>query len=133
MLASVLFLLVTLGVGVLISTVSENQGQAVMLAFMTVLPQILLSGLIFPVDAMAAGFRWIAYVLPLKYFIDVARGVLVRGTATEALLPPLGMLAVLGVAVFTLAVLRFRRDVAPRTRGRRDPAAGRTVAEGVAS
>src|SRR5262245_109075 len=114
-LAAALFLLVTLGVGVLISTVSENQGQAVMLAFMTVLPQILLSGLIFPVEAMAAGVRWIAYLLPLKYFIDVARGVLVRGTATGALLLPLGMLALLGVTVFTLAVLRFRHDVAPRT------------------
>jgi ABC-2 type transport system permease protein len=113
-LAAALFLLVTLGVGVLISTVSENQGQAVMLAIMTLLPQFLLSGLIFPVEAMAAGVRWLAYVLPLKYFIEISRGVLIRGTPAGALLLPLGMLAVLGLAVFSLAVLRFRHDLAPR-------------------
>jgi ABC-2 type transport system permease protein len=128
-LAAGLFLLVTLGIGVLISTVSQNQGQAVMLAIMTLLPQVLLSGLIFPVDAMAAGVRWIAYLLPLKYFIEISRGVLVRGTPAGALLLPLGMLAVLGVAVFSLAVLRFRRDLAPRGGGRQTAEAERPMAE----
>jgi ABC-2 type transport system permease protein len=113
-LASALFLLVTLGMGVLISTVSENQGQAVMLALMTLLPQVLLSGLIFPIEAMAAGVRWIAYVLPLSYFIQVARGVLIRGTPLDALWLPIGMLGLLGVVVFSLSILRFRRDLAPR-------------------
>jgi len=113
-LASALFLLVTLGVGVLVSTVSQNQGQAVMLALMTLMPQILLSGLIFPVEAMAAGVRWIAYLLPLKYFIDIARGVLLPGAGFEALWMPLTMLAILGVLVFGLAIARFRRDLAPR-------------------
>ena len=114
-LAAGMFLLVTLGVGVLISTASENQGQAVMVALMTLLPQVLLSGLIFPVEAMAPGVRWIAYLLPLRYFIDVSRGVLVRGAPASALVFPLSMLAVLGVVVFSLAVLRFRRDLAPHT------------------
>jgi ABC-2 type transport system permease protein len=112
-LASALFLLVTLGLGVLISSVSENQGQAVMLALMTLLPQVLLSGLIFPVEAMAAGVRWIAYVLPLSYFIEAARGVLIRGTPLDALWLPIGMLGLLGVVVFSLSILRFRRDLAP--------------------
>jgi ABC-2 type transport system permease protein len=116
-LAAALFLLVTLGIGVLVSTVSQNQGQAVMLALMTLLPQILLSGLIFPVEAMAAGIRWIAYLLPLKYFIDVARGVLLRGTGIAALWQPMTMLAVLGVVVFGLAIARFRRDLAPKAAG----------------
>jgi ABC-2 type transport system permease protein len=116
-LAAAMFLLVTLGVGVLISTVSQNQGQAVMLALMTMLPQILLSGLIFPVEAMAAGVRWIAYLLPLKYFIDVSRGVLLRGAGFGALWLPLTMLAVLGVLVFGLAIARFRRDLAPKAAG----------------
>ena len=53
--------------GVLISTMSQNQGQAIQLAFMLVLPQVLLSGLIFPVSSMAAGVRWISYALPLTY------------------------------------------------------------------
>jgi ABC-2 type transport system permease protein len=123
-LGALLFLFVTVGVGVLISTVSETQGQAIQLAIMTMLPQILLSGLIFPLQAMAAGVRWIGYLLPLTYFVQVARGVMVRGAPFEALLLPLGMLAVLGVVVFGLSIARFRRDLAPSGRHRdRDPAA----------
>ena len=123
-LGAVLFLFVTVGIGVLISTVSENQGQAIQLAIMTMLPQILLSGLIFPLAAMAAGVRWIGYLLPLTYFVQVARGVMVRGAPFEALLLPLGMLAVLGVVVFGLSIARFRRDLAPSGRHRgADPAA----------
>jgi ABC-2 type transport system permease protein len=112
-LGGLLFLLVTTGMGVLISTVSQNQGQAIQLAIMTLLPQILLSGLIFPVSSMAAGVRWIAYLLPLKYFIDITRGVMLRGAPITSLWVPLLMLGVLGGAVLGLAVLRFRRDLAP--------------------
>jgi ABC-2 type transport system permease protein len=117
-LGALLFLFVTVGAGVLISTVSETQGQAIQLAIMTMLPQILLSGLIFPLDAMAAGVRWIGYLLPLTYFIQVARGVMVRGAPLDALLLPLGMLAVLGLAVLGLSIARFRRDLAPAGPGR---------------
>jgi ABC-2 type transport system permease protein len=119
-LGALLFLFVTVGIGVLISTVSETQGQAIQLAIMTMLPQILLSGLIFPLQAMAAGVRWIGYLLPLTYFVQVARGVMVRGAPFEALMFPLAMLAVLGAVVFGLSVARFRRDLAPAGR-RHDP------------
>jgi ABC-2 type transport system permease protein len=115
-LGALLFLFVTLGYGVLISTVSENQGQAIQLAIMTLLPQVLLSGLIFPLQAMAAGVRWIGYLLPLTYFIQISRGVMVRGTPLSALAVPLLALAALGLAVFTLSVIRFRRDLAPTGR-----------------
>jgi ABC-2 type transport system permease protein len=117
-LGATLFLFVTLGLGVLVSTVSQNQGQAIQLALMVLLPQILLSGMIFPLASMAAGVRWIGYVLPLTYFIQVSRGVMVRGTPIGALVLPLSMLAVLGVAVFGLSVVRFRRDLAPAGRAR---------------
>jgi ABC-2 type transport system permease protein len=122
-LGALLFLFVTLSIGVLISSLSENQGQAIQLTMMTLLPQILLSGFVFPVASMAPGVRWIAYLLPLKYFIDVARGVMVRGAPLGALWFPLVMLAVLGIAVFTLSLLRFRRDLAP-TRAARAVAPG---------
>ncbi len=116
---ALLFLFVALGMGVLISTVSENQGQAIQLAIMTLLPQILLSGMIFPLDSVAIGVRWISYFLPLTYFVEIARGVMVRGAPFDALLFPIGMLGVLAVAVFTLSVLRFQRDLAPSAgRGR---------------
>jgi ABC-2 type transport system permease protein len=118
-LGSLLFLFVTLGLGVLISGVSENQGQAIQLALMILLPQVLLSGLIFPLDSMAAGVRWIGYLLPLTYFIEISRGVMIRGAPLGALIQPMLLLGLLGLVVFTLALLRFRRDLAPaeRTRG----------------
>jgi ABC-2 type transport system permease protein len=116
-----LFLFVTLGLGVLISTVSENQGQAIQLAILTLLPQVLLSGMIFPLESMAAGVRWIGYLLPLTYFTQISRGVLIRGAPIDSLAVPLAALAVLGVVVFSLSVVRFRRDLAPSgARSRRD-------------
>jgi ABC-2 type transport system permease protein len=118
-LGAALFLLVTLGMGVLVSTVSQNQGQAIQLAFMLVLPQVLLSGLIFPVSAMAVGVRWISYVLPLTYFIEVSRGVMLKDTPISALWEPIALLAVLAVAVLGLAVTRFRADLAPAGRTKR--------------
>jgi ABC transporter DrrB family efflux protein len=112
-LGALLFLFVTLGMGVLISSVSENQGQAIQLAIMALLPQVLLSGLIFPVSSMAPGVRWIAYLLPLTYFTQISRGVMIRGTDLAALWQPFVYLTILGVAVVVLATLRFRRDLAP--------------------
>jgi ABC-2 type transport system permease protein len=122
---AILFLFVTLGIGVLISTVSENQGQAIQLALIFLLPQVLLSGMMFPLEAMPTVIRWIGYTLPLTYFIEIARGVMVRGAPFDSLLMPLGMLALLGLAAFSLAVLRFRRDLAPA--GEATPDGGATA------
>jgi ABC-2 type transport system permease protein len=121
-LGSLLFLFVTLGTGVWISTVSQNQAQAIQLAIMTLLPQVLLSGLIFPVSSMGAGVRWISYVLPLTYFTEISRGVMLRGAGLVALWPSFAFLAVLGLAVMALATLRFRRDLAPAPVRRPAPA-----------
>src|SRR6266700_3747651 len=84
-LGALLFLFVTLGIGVLISSVSQNQGQAIQLAVMTLLPQVLLSGLIFPLSSIVAGVRWIAYLLPLTYFNEISRGVMLRAEPIGAL------------------------------------------------
>ena len=128
-LGATLFLFVTSGFGILVSSVSQNQGQAIQLAFMTLLPQILLSGMIFPLAAIPIGVRWISYLLPLTYFIDISRGVLVRGAPLDALWLPLTALAVMAVLVFGFSVLRFRRDLAPAPSHGRKPA----VAESPAS
>jgi ABC-2 type transport system permease protein len=120
-LGCLLFLFVTLGVGVMISTVSQNQGQAIQLALMALLPQVMLSGLIFPVSSMAAGVRWISYVLPLTYFTEISRGVMLRGTGLGALWPSFAYLVALGVVVMALATLRFRRDLAPEPARRLNP------------
>ena len=112
-LGALLFLFVTLGMGVLISTVSENQGQAIQLAILAVLPEVLLSGLIFPLSSIAVGVRWIAYILPLTYFNQIARGVMLRGASITALWRPFLYLGLLGAVTGALAVLRFRRFLAP--------------------
>ena len=112
-LGALMFLFVALGLGVLISSVSENQAQSIQLALMTVLPQIMLSGIIFPLSSMAPGVRWIGYLLPLTYFNDVAKGVMIRGAGLGDLLMPLGLLTLLGAVIFGLAVIRFARQFRP--------------------
>jgi ABC-2 type transport system permease protein len=111
--AAIMFLFVALGIGVLISSVSENQAQAIQLALMTVLPQIMLSGIIFPLSSMPAGISWIGYLLPLTYFNMVAKGVMVRGAGLADLLLPIGLLILLGSVIFGLAVIRFARQLRP--------------------
>ncbi len=118
-LGALLFVFVTLGIGVLISTVSQNQGQAIQLAVMTMLPQVLLSGLIFPLSSIAAGVRWIAYLLPLTYFNEISRGVMLRAEPIGPLWQPFAFLAVLGLIIVSLAILRFRSDLAPASAHRR--------------
>ncbi len=108
-----LFLFVVLGLGVFISTISANVGQAIQTAFFFLLPQILLSGIIFPLDAIPWGVRWISYLLPLTYFTMISQGVMLRGAPLDSLWFPLLMLTILAVVVFTGAVLRFRRTLAP--------------------
>ncbi len=112
-LGSLLFLFVTVGTGVVISSVSQTQAQAMQLAVFTMVPQFLLSGLFFPLYSMPWAVRWIGYLLPLTWFIKVARGVMVRGTPIDALWLPLLVLTVMAAAVFITATLRFRRDLAP--------------------
>jgi ABC-2 type transport system permease protein len=119
-LGALLFVFVTLGTGVLISSVSQNQGQAIQLAVMVMLPQVLLSGLIFPLTSIVSGVRWISYLLPLTYFNEISRGVMLKAEPIGPLWQPFLFLALLGAVVVTLATLRFRAYLAPaRARGRR--------------
>jgi ABC-2 type transport system permease protein len=112
-LGALLFVFVTLGLGVLISSVSQTQGQAIQLAVMTLLPQVLLSGLIFPLASIVVGVRWIAYLLPLTYFTEISRGVMLRAEPIGSLWPPFVYLALLGAAVTGMATWRFRAFLAP--------------------
>lgn len=119
-----LFLFTVLGLGVFISTISRTTGQAIQTAFFFLLPQILLSGMIFPLDAMAAGVRWIGYLLPLTYFTMISQGVMLRGASFASLWLPFCVLAVMAAVVFVGATMRFRADLAPGRRSR-----GTAVAE----
>ena len=129
-LGAAIFLFVTLGLGVFISTISQTAGQAIQTAFFFLLPQILLSGMIFPLEAMAAGVRWIGYLLPLTYFTMISQGVMLRGAPISSLWLPFVVLTVMAVVVFTGATLRFRRDLAPGSAGgpaQTEPAAADAV------
>lgn len=121
------FLFVVLGLGVAISTVSQSQGEAIQLAIMTLLPQIMLSGMIFPLESMAPGVRWIGYLLPLTWFVIGMRGIFLKGSDAAVLALPFGILVVMAVVVFGVALIRFRRDLAPK---QRDPVDGTPVDDG---
>jgi ABC-2 type transport system permease protein len=129
-LGALLFLFVTLGIGVLISSVSQNSGQAIQLAMMIMLPQILLSGLVFPLSSVPVGVRWIAYLLPLTYFIEIARGVMLRAESITGLWQSFVFLTLLGSVVVTGATLRFRRYLAPAHRAHRAASKPAAAAQG---
>ncbi len=122
-LGAAIFLFVVLGLGVFISTISTTVGQAIQTAFFFVLPQILLSGMIFPLEAIPWGVRWISYLLPLTYFTEISQGVMLRGAPLDSLWLPFLVLTVMAVVVFAGAVLRFRRSLAPATPHARQKAA----------
>jgi ABC-2 type transport system permease protein len=118
-----LFLFVVLGLGVFISTISSTVGQSIQTAFFFLLPQILLSGMIFPLEAIPWGVRWISYLLPLTYFTQISQGVMLRGAPLDSLWLPFLVLTVMAVVVFAGAVLRFRRSLTPGpARARREVA-----------
>lgn len=106
--AAVVFLFVVLGIGVLISSVSQNTGQAIQMAILFVVPQVLLSGLIFPLDAMPIGVRWIGYILPLTWFRELSQGVMLRDATLDSLWLPLTILAAMAVLAFGAATTRMR-------------------------
>jgi ABC-2 type transport system permease protein len=118
-LGAALFLFVVLGIGVFISTISVTVGQAIQTAFFFLLPQILLSGFIFPLDAIPWGVRWISYLLPLTYFTQISQGIMLRGAPIDSLWLPFLALTLMAVVVFAGAVLRFRRSLTPGTSLRR--------------
>ncbi len=115
-LGAALFLLAVLGFGVLASTLADTTGQAIQTAMFFMFPQILLSGMIFPLEAMPWGVRWIGYGLPLTYFIKVAHGVLLRGAGFGDLWPSLLILAAMAVIILSVAILRFGASLAPHQR-----------------
>ena len=110
-LAGVLFLGVVLGLGVLISTVSQTTAQAVQMAIMTIIPQTLLSGLVFPLESMATWVRCIGYLLPLTWFVQVSRGVMLNGSNAAQLWLPLSIMALQCVLLFGAATARLARSL----------------------
>jgi ABC-2 type transport system permease protein len=107
-----LFLLCTLGLGLLVSTMVRTMQQAMGLCvFVLMVPMIYLSGLIFPVENMPHGFQIASYVIPVKYYANVLRGVFLKGSGLDVLWPEALALLGIGLTVLTAASLRFRKSL----------------------
>jgi len=107
---SALFLLSTLGLGLLVSTIVQNQQQAMMgSALVLMLPMVLLSGLIFPIENMPPAMQLVTYAIPLRHYAEIIRGVFLRGSGLAVLWPQAVTLLGMGIAILTVAALRFRK------------------------
>jgi ABC-2 type transport system permease protein len=111
LLAVSLYLVTTLGTGLLISTLAKNQQQALMAGFFFLLPALLLSGFMTPVDAMPGWIRPVTYLNPMRWFLEVWRTVLLRGGKLGDVIDPLLALTLLSSLVMGFATLRFRKTV----------------------
>jgi len=109
---SILFLFTALAIGLLISTKAQNQMQALQLAWLIMLPSVLLSGFMFPRDSMPVIMRFIGYMVPATHFMEIIRGIVLRGATLVDLLPEVLTLIFMGLALLVLSAFRFRNKLA---------------------
>jgi ABC-type multidrug transport system permease subunit len=109
---STIFLICSLGIGILISTLASTQVQAIQITFSITVPTLLLTGFVFPLDPIPMYIKWISYCLPLTYYLDIIRGIVVRGAGMLELWPQTLMLLVFAFGLIFLSVLRFRKKIA---------------------
>ncbi|HUO64672.1 MAG TPA: ABC transporter permease [Terriglobales bacterium] len=105
------FMLGTLGIGIFLSAVSRTVPQAMQLTFLTFLPSIYLSGLLFPIEGMPTVAQYLSAIIPLTYFLRIVRGIVLKGVGFSYLWPSLLPLLVFGIVIFSLAVLKFRKTL----------------------
>ncbi len=108
---SCLFLITTLGIGLLISTVANTQQEAMLTTMFTLLPSIFLSGFMFPLAAMPTFLQVISYAIPLRYFLIIARGIVLKGTGIGVLVPEILALCFFALLVMAATALRFRKQL----------------------
>ena len=107
---SLVYVMCTLALGLFISTISDTQQQAMMTAtFFFLTPMIYLSGFIFPIENMPAVIQWFTYLIPLRYFLIIVRGIFLKGIGLELLWPQAAAMAAWGLVVLALAVTRSRK------------------------
>jgi ABC-2 type transport system permease protein len=106
-----LFLIGALGLGLLVSSVAENQQVAFQVAVLvSFLPTLMLSGFIFPIASMPTALQAVTYVVPARYFLVALRGIVLKGVGVSVVWPELLALSAFAVVVLTLASLRLRRQ-----------------------
>jgi len=107
------FVLTTLGLGLFISTISRTQQQAMMTAqFFIFMPSIFLSGFTFPIQNMPQSIQYVTYVIPLRYFMEIIRGIFLKGDGIAELWPQGLALLTFGIIILTLSILRFHKRLA---------------------
>jgi len=106
-----LFLMTTLGAGLFLSTISHTQQQAMMASFFFSMPAFMLSGFAFPLRNMPAGVQYLTYLNPVRYFIEIVRGIFLKGAGVDVLWPQMAALAVYGIAVLGLSAARFQKKL----------------------
>ncbi len=110
-LASALYLLAGLGLGLLVSTITRSQQQAFMMTFLIFMPMILLSGFMFPVTSMPATFRVLTLLNPVRHYIEIVRSIFLKGTGFGPLSIQMAALFVIGLGIIVFASTRFRKTV----------------------
>lgn len=106
---SLLFLMTTLGIGLLVSTIARSQQEAMLLSFLILLPAIFLSGFFFPLEAMPGVLQAISYLIPLRYMLIVLRAIVLKGVGLDAIGSETIALAIFGVVIMAVASLRFHK------------------------
>jgi len=109
---SILFVFTALAIGLLISTKARSQMQALQLAWLIMLPSVLLSGFMFPRESMPAIMRFIGYLVPATHFMEIIRGIVLRGATLVDLLPEVLTLMFMGLVLLVLSAFRFRKKLA---------------------
>lgn len=107
----ILFVICALSIGILISTIAQNQGQAMQMSLLFILPSVLLSGFVFPRDAMPFPIRNAGNLIPLTYFLNILRGIMLKGIGVEFLLQDIVILSVFSVVLLLLASFKFRKKL----------------------
>jgi ABC-2 type transport system permease protein len=108
---STVFLFSALGMGLLVSTVSETRGQATQLAIFLMIPAMLLTGFVFPRETMPLPLHDLGYLFPMTYFLEILRGIMLKGVGLDVLWNSVWPMALLAAALFGLSVARFRRQL----------------------
>jgi ABC-2 type transport system permease protein len=107
--ASIVFIFTVLGIGMLVSTVSHTQSQAMMINQFFMATNMLLSGFMFPISSMPQAMQYFTYLVPLRYFLEIVRSIFLKGTGPAAWWPQLLFLAVFGVLTFGFSALMFKK------------------------
>src|SRR4029079_261028 len=107
--STLLYVFTLLSLGLLVSTKAENQMQALQMTMALILPSVFFSGFIFPRETMPWIFYAIGSALPTTYYIELLRAIILRGANVADFARHLGILGVMGIGLFTLCALRFRR------------------------